>query len=285
MSRGARALALLALLPLAAAARSVDERLEPGVPLFLRGEVGRAADFWALERQLGEDPQLDAVLADAYSMIGRRALLAGDYALAEASFSSAAAVARPGSDFARLARLAREAAAGRAKPGKKDFDDSLESDRLFTRLLLSQAPKREEAPKPKREPSALKRKSEAQAAANGGSPSQPHQAAAGADPKDLEEGLRLYYRGDVAGARAVLEKAAAAAPGDAKARKSLKLVADALKREAGRKRYEEGLRLYYSGDAAGAEAALAEVVTLDPSNAKARETLERLRTRRRSGAN
>lgn len=269
MGRAGRTAALLALLPLAAAAKSVDERLEPGVPLFLRGEVGRAADFWSLERQLGDDPQIDAVLADAYSMIGRRALLAGDYALAEAGFSSAAAVAQPGSDFPRLARLAREAAAGRAKPGKKDFDDSLESDRLFTRLLLTQSPEHEQARPPKK------------AAASGGSPTQPHREAAG-DPKDLEEGLRLYYRGDVAAARAVLEKAAAAAPRDPKARKSLKLVADALKREAGRKRYEEALRLYYSGDAAGAEGALAEVVNLDPSNEKARATLERLRSRRRA---
>lgn len=91
-----------------------------------------------------------------------------------------------------------------------------------------------------------------------------------------ERGLELFYSGHEDGALKTLEQAVASDPSDAKARRALHAVVEVRRREESRRRYVEGLRAYYSGDAGRARQALLLAIELDSRNTLARAALDRL---------
>lgn len=249
------------------------EPLEPGARLFLTGEVGRAAEFWGELRKLDGGPRPAALAADAYGLLGRRALAFGEPALAEASFSSAAALAPKSFEWARLRDLAALARGGEYPLPRHEGDESLERGLLLRRLLLAAPP----APAANPPPKGGRDDALARVAARRPPPKiRPK----GDVKKAVDEGLRQYYAGDLEEARATLAQALAREPGNAAARRALATVDAAIKRETADLRYEAALRRYYAGDAEGFSAGVREALKADPSHAKAREALERLGTRR-----
>ncbi len=251
MSPGLLLAALLAAAPAraqsAAGTAQAGPPAEAGARFFYQGDLEHAAAAWKARRRAKPDPFLDALVADADGALGRRALGRGDRRRAASLFGEAAKLAPKDPQWKRLARLARSVAA----PAAADLDDGAELDRLYSRLLLDQAGRSRPAPAAK----ARKRK---------------------AGSADYEEALRRYYAGDYDGAMETLESIVADAPSHRKARHALRLVSDALRRDAADQRYQEGLRAYYAGDSKLASEKLLLAIELDSSHEKAKQTLARI---------